>query len=219
MTGGKHDQRAGGDEAKAPPVSRRALGRVPRLALSGLVVATFGAIAGLATFAAYSDTTSNSGNVVQAGTVDIDDNDNGFAMLSITNANPATSDTACITVTTNGTLDSAVRLYGTTTGSGLDPYVDLVVTRGTGTVDVDCNGFSADATNYIAQGAGVVYSGTLQAFPDDWTGGLVDPLAATPETWSTGESHVYKFVATVQNVNAAQDLDASQVFIWEARNL
>ena len=223
MTAATHNQRAAEGRGDAPPSVRRARRRVPRLALSALVLAAFGAVAGVATFAAYSDTTSSTGNGFQSGTVDLDDDDNGVAMLSITNAAPGVTgtDTACITVTSRGALASVVRLYGTTTGTGLDQYVNLTVTRGSFASPPafdSCAGFTADATDYAGLGAGVLFNGTLQAFPDDWAGGLVDPVSGSPESWTTGESHVYKFVATIQDANGAQDLDASQVMIWEARN-
>jgi hypothetical protein len=51
--------------------------------------------------------------------------------------------------------------------------VDLTVTRGTissGSFD-SCTNFPADSTNWIGSGNGVVYSGTLQGFADDWTAG------------------------------------------------
>jgi predicted ribosomally synthesized peptide with SipW-like signal peptide len=223
MTATTHNQPVGEGIGDEPPSHRRARRRVPRIALSLLVLAAFGVVAGVATFGAYSDTATSSGNGFQAGTVDLDDDDNGVAMLTITNAAPGVTgvDTACITVTSRGSLDSAVRLYGTTTGTGLDQYVNLTVTRGSFAAAPgfdSCTGFSPDGTDYIGQGSGVVYNGTLQGFPDDWSAGIVDPVASSPEAWSAGETHVYKFVATIQDANGAQDLDASQVMIWEARN-
>ena len=45
----------------------------------------------------------------------------------------------------------------------------------------------------------------------------MDPVAATPESWTTGEVHAYRFEVTLTN-DAAQGLDATQSFTWEARN-
>ena len=69
-----------------------------------------------------------------------------------------------------------MRLYGTTTGTGLDQYLDLKVTRGTYTPSEpafdSCTNFQPDGTEYIAgKGNGVIYDGTLQGFPDDYAGG------------------------------------------------
>jgi hypothetical protein len=38
--------------------------------------------------------------------------------------------TSCITVSCTGSLAPVVRLYGAATGTGLDVYLDLKVTRG-----------------------------------------------------------------------------------------
>jgi len=48
--------------------------------------------------------------------------------------------------------------------------------------------------------------------------GLVDPLSGSPESWTTGESHVYRLDVTLQSNFAAQSKTAAQVFRWEARN-
>jgi hypothetical protein len=115
-----------------------------------------------------------------------------------------------------------VRLHGTTTGSGLDQYLDLKVTRGVYSPSdpafKSCTNFQADGTNYIGAGNGVIYNGTLQAFPDDYASGLVDPLSGSPESWTTGEAHVYRIDVTLQNNFSAQNKDAAQTFRWEARN-
>jgi hypothetical protein len=64
----------------------------------------------------------------------------------------------------------------------------------------------------------VIYNGTLQAFPDDYASGLVDPLAGSPESWTTDEVHVYRLTVTLQSNFGAQNKDATQAFRWEARN-
>jgi hypothetical protein len=97
--------------------------------------------------------------------------------------------------------------------------MDLVVTRGTGaTFGATCAGFNADATDYIGAGAGVIYDGTLQGFPDSYAAAVVDPVTGSPEVWTSGESHTYRFFVEVQDNNAAQGLNATQSFTWEARN-
>jgi hypothetical protein len=179
-------------------------------------------IAGAQTWAAYRATTANSANSFASGTVALADNDSDTALLSLTNAVPTAHAVGCIRVTYGGTLASAVRLYGTTSGTGLDAYLDLKVTRGSfpGAPPAAnaCTNFAPDATNYISAGAGVMYDATLLAFPDDYASGLVDPLAASPETWATSESHVYMLEVTLQDDIAAQTKNATQTFTWEARN-
>ena len=178
--------------------------------------------AGSITYAAYTATTSNSGNNIEAGSVELSDNGDGTSMMSLSAAVPGDTTSACIKVTYDGSLPATVRLHGTTTGSGLDQYLDLSVTRGvyspTEPAFKSCTNFQADGTNYIGAGNGVIYDGALQAFPDDYASGLVDPLSGSPESWTTGEVHVYRVDVTLQNDFGAQNKDATQAFRWEARN-
>ena len=85
-------------------------GRGTKIGLSLLVLLLIGAVAGFGTWAAFSDTATNSRNNFVAGSVDIDDNDTGTALYnSTTNAKPGDRDDGCIVVTYNGSLDSTVR--------------------------------------------------------------------------------------------------------------
>ncbi|MGH2572497.1 MAG: SipW-dependent-type signal peptide-containing protein [Actinomycetota bacterium] len=191
-----------------------------KLGLTLLLLALLGVLAGAGTWSAFSATTENTGNAFDAGSVIISDDDAGSAMLSLTNAKPGDSDTSCIMVTYTGSLPATVRLYGTTAGTGLDQYLDLTVTRGTKVSGFDsCADFVPDPTDYIGQGAGVIYVGTLQGYPDSYAGGIVDPTAGSPETWTNPETHSYKFTVTVQDDGGAQGLNATQTFTWEARNI
>ena len=178
--------------------------------------------AGGVTFAAYTATAANGGDAVEAGSVKLSDNGDGSSMLALAGALPGDTTSACIKVTYDGSIPSTVRLHGTTTGTGLDAYLDLKVTRGTYTPSTpafkSCTNFQPDTTNYIGAGNGVIYNGTLQGFPDDYASGLVDPLSGTPESWTTGESHVYRLDVTLQSNFGAQGKTAAQVFRWEARN-
>jgi hypothetical protein len=205
------------------------------VAAQGAVVVTrrrgFGAIAtvalvlaaaGTGTFAAFVATTSNDGNRIESGSVKIEDNDDDSAVLTLNSALPGATDSGCIEVKYGGTLDSGVRLYGTTSGTGLDQYLDLKITRGVYNPSNpgfdSCTNFQPDGTDYIGAGSGVIYNGTLQGFGDDYATGLVDPTNASPETWSTDEIHVYKLEVTLQSNLGAQGKDATQTFTWEARN-
>jgi len=181
-----------------------------KVGLTMLILALLGAVVGFGTFSAFSATTENPGNAFDAGTVSITDDDSGSAMLSLANAKPGDSDTGCIVVTYTGTLPSSVRLYGATGGTGLDQYLDLTVTRGSiaGPSFDSCAGFTPDG------GGGVVYSGTLAGYPDAYATGLVDPDGS----WTNGESRAYRFSVSVQDDAGAQGLNATQTFIWEARN-
>jgi predicted ribosomally synthesized peptide with SipW-like signal peptide len=195
-------------------------GSLQKLGVSMVVVGLLGVVAGLGTWSAFSDTTDNSGNTFASGTVDLNDDDSGNAMWSLNNAAAGDSDTSCINVTYSGSLPAGVRMYGTTSGTGLDQYLDLVVTRGTLVAPAfdSCATFVPDVADYGYGPGGVVYSGTVQGYADDYGVGIVDPQSGSPETWTNGESHAYRFVVTVQNDNAAQGKNVSQTFTWEARN-
>lgn len=187
-----------------------------KLALTLLLMAVIGGVAGVGTWSAFSSTTENTGNTFAAGTVVIGDNDGGSSpMFTFANAKPGQADTpSCITVTYTGSLASSVRLYGTTTSAdNLDQYLDLVVTRGSGATGAstwdDCTGFTADAV-------GVVYSGTLKDFVDNYDAPGIDD----GEVWASPESHQYKFEVTLNSAapNTMQGKSATQTFTWEARN-
>lgn len=187
-----------------------------RLLLALILVASL--IGAGSAVAAFWSKAVSSGNTYAAGTIYLTDNDLGAGMLSLTGAIPGQSDTSCIKVTYSGTLEAAVRLYASVAGS-LAPYLTLTVTRGTSSAAYDsCTGFVADSTDYIGSGQGVVYSGTLSAFPASYSAGISDPTATAPERWSTGEVHAYKFVVTLQDAAAAQGLAGSATVTWEARS-
>jgi hypothetical protein len=198
------------------------MSRRKKLLATAFVVGVVGVLGGQATMSAFVARHANSGNTFASGTVKLDDNDNDTALLSLAAAQPGATDSGCLKVTYSGSLPSRVRLYGTTTGSGLDQYLDLRITRGIYSPSEpgfdSCTNFQPDGTNYIGAGNGVIYNGTLQGYADSYAAGLVDPLAASPETWTSGEAHVYRIEVTLQSNMAAQGLNASQTFTWEARN-
>jgi hypothetical protein len=187
--------------------SRRKL--LASLTLIGLVSIA----AGSATFGAFTSATAVSGNRFAAGTVAIGDNDLGSAMLDLSSALPGASDASCIQITYTGSLDAEVRLYGTVSGA-LAQYLNLTVTRGTdGSAFGTCGSFVADP------GGGVLYNGALSGFPANWSGGIVDNLAGTPEVWLASEPHAYRFVLTLADNAAAQGQSATATFTWESQNL
>lgn len=148
--------------------------------------------------------------------VRVTDNDGGTAALSLENARPGQTASSCIVVTYNATRAGPMRLYGTTTGTGLDRYLDVVVTRGkvpTGSAFGDCDGFVADTSDHIGEGAGVVYRGSLEGFPDSYAAGLTAPAAL----WVNGESHAFRFDVSLTDDDEAQGLTTDQTFTWEAR--
>lgn len=194
--------------------------RIVKFLISLLVIGSVGAITGRVTYALFSGTTENTGNLFAAGTVSISDNDSGDALVSLTSAKPGDTSTGCIMVTYDGSLDSTVRLYASISG-GLADFLTLTVTRGTDSAPSfsSCTNFTPDGTDYNGFGPGVIFSGSLAVYPTTYAFGMVDPDDASPETWTTSEAHSYRYSITLDNNNAAQGLSATVTFTWEARNL
>jgi predicted ribosomally synthesized peptide with SipW-like signal peptide len=183
-----------------------------------VVVGLAGSVIASAVFSAFSDTTTSTGNKIEAGTVTITDNGVAAPMYVATGQKPGVVSENCITVTYDGTLPAAVKLY---TPSNLDAgaaYVNLVVTRGTGAADFDdCTGFAADAS-----GSGV-YSGTLAAFKaahTDYTDGLaLTNEAGLAADWAEGEAVQYRFQVSIEDDDLAQGATSGlHNFVWEAQN-
>jgi hypothetical protein len=201
--------------------NRRRAGRIAvKLAATAAVLALCALLAS-ATWSNLNATASNPSNSVVAGTVKIASNSGSSAVLSLTNAKPGAVTTGCIAVTYSGTLPANVKLYGTGGGTGLNQYLTLIVTRGTfsGTpASGSCTGFTADTTNYISQGPGVMYSGALANWPATAATAQVDPTAASPESWTTGEVHGYQLQVTMGSNTAAQGLTGTETFTFQADN-
>lgn len=114
----------------------------------------------------------------------------GSAVLSLEDAKPGDSASGCLRLTYRGPEPARVLLYGTTTGTGFDRYLELKVERGGS-----------------CRGGRPVYDGTLEDFPDA-------PVGAIEESWMPDESYVYRFAISVRDDNAAQGLTARQAFTW-----
>jgi hypothetical protein len=192
-----------------------------KLLATALAVTAIGSLAGASTWSAFNELTANPGNSFEAGTVSIRDDDDGAAMFNgLTNLKPGDTATRCLVVTYDGSLPASVRLHGTTGGTGLASHLLLTVTRGTkSSAFSGCGDFTADGTTYISgKPVGTVYEGTLASYPGSWATGIVDPVSSSPESWTTGESHAYRFEVAVQNDVAAEGKTATQTFRFEAEN-
>ncbi len=171
------------------PTARNLLATV---VIVGLLIAAVGA----AVYSAYTSVTANQGNEFTAGSISLSDNDAGNALFTVQGFTPGDSFVKCIEVdySSTGGVQSNVKLYGSTGGSGLDRYLDLRIRRGTmpttGTSG-DCTGFTPDATDYDGNGAGVIYDATLENFGDDYATGTTDPAPA----WNDGDKAVYEITS------------------------
>src|SRR6201994_2632146 len=162
-----------------------------------LVLGIVACIAGAGVFSAFSSQTENSGNVITAGTVTLEDNDGGTALYAITNAKPGESKTSCIKVTYKGSLPATVKLFTPSTIGELGPYVNLKVEAGTQATSTfpSCTEFTP------ATSGATVYEGTLAAFATEhgtYTNGITtNPASATK--WEANNSVVYRFTATLSS--------------------
>ena len=185
-----------------------------------LALAGTGAVTVSGTYAAFSRTTGNQGNRLDAGSVTVSDGHPAATPISITNLRPGTTVSNCVAVTYTGSLPADLRQYATTSGA-LVPYVQIKVTRGNGLSAAwpSCTGFTADATNYIGQGAGVIYNGALSSIPTSAAAATRDPTNAAPETWTNPETHAYRYDISLTNTPAAQGLSGSTTITFRAENL
>ncbi|MBF4602233.1 hypothetical protein ITJ55_15610 [Frigoribacterium sp. VKM Ac-1396] len=195
-------------------ISRARWTRRARWAAVPVAVIASGAIISTASYSAFSATTSNPTSNWSTGAVQLTDDDADVALFSASNLVPGDSGTKCITVTSKGSVPSAVRLYGTsaTTTNSLSSYLDLTVQQGTGGSSTSCDSFTPSSQN--AQ----VFSGTLADFASQRTG-----YANGAPTWSpagtTPESRSFKFTYTLNQStpNSGQDSRAAIAFTWEAQ--
>lgn len=162
--------------------------RSPAAAFLAIGVALVASLVGISllvvtsSIAAFTDTTSSTGNSFSTGTIDLIDDDLAAAMFSVTNLIPGQSVTDCIEVTYQGSVadPAAVKVYsgGYTDSGDLGTYLNVTIEEGTGGTFGDCTGFSLE--NAIESG------GTLADFDTAHTNyatgaGVWDP-SATPES-------------------------------------
>lgn len=183
-------------------------------------------LSGMGTWAAFTSSTSNINNTFTSGTVVLTDDDGGStAMYTVALGvmTPGVTVTRCVAVSYSGNLSANVVLFrgATIGGTGLESNLDLRVTRGTGAVFPTCTGFTADATNYIGAGAGVIFNtATITSYPVEAGTPIQDP-PGTAEVWTNPETHVYRFEVTVKSTapDSAQGLVANGIdFVWKATN-
>ena len=157
--------------------------------------------------AAFTDTTDNTGNSFDSGSVIITDDDGGSAMFAATAMTPGEPVIECIELTYSGSLVPAdVRMYGVSAGV-LATYLDTTIEIGTGGSFGDCTGFSAGST---------LYTGTLANFSathTDWASGLATFTAPANPT-----SQTLRFTVDVQNDPLAMSQSATATFTWEAQD-
>jgi hypothetical protein len=185
--------------------------RVARNLLLTLLVLGLAVLGVAGGYAAFVATTDNPSNSFAAGSVAIGDNDANAAIYNVSNQLPGAFAEKCIRVTFTGTLPSTVKLYrsGFTGGTGLETYIDLAITKGSGT-QFDCSDFSGSTS---------VYAGALGALGTSFAGGVALTDQGGSAVWDQNDAVTYKVQATLQNNPSAQGLSTgTHSFIWEAQN-
>lgn len=192
-------------------------GRKRRIFITVAVLALMAGVAVFTTSAAFTATSSNPGNAIEAGTVSIGDSDAGTGKLydALAQGPGAGPTAACIRVTYSGSLASAVKLYRSAVTNGDD--FRLVVERGGNSLsapaaDMNCTGFTAAST---------AFDNTLDLFPTTYAAG-VDGKAAGA-AWTSGQSVDYRFTVTVvddstPNAHTSALTTGAHSFTWEAQN-
>jgi hypothetical protein len=171
-----------------------------------------GAMVWSASNAAFSGTTVNPSNSWAAGAVTLTDDDSNSAMFSATGLTPASAALVkCIVVTYNGTVTAPVKLYAGALGGapgGLAPYLNLTVEQGTGGTFSNCTGFAPSSTIYP--------TGLMSTFASTYTN-YTNGLGTTWSPTGTGQTRVFRFTVSVVDNNAANGLNCTLPFTWEAQ--
>lgn len=191
------------------PRSRRLVrwGALPVAVLaSGVIVST-------ASYSAFTSSTDNTGNAWNAGAISLADDDSGAAMFAAEDLQPGSTGENCIAITSDGSLESDIRLYADNAAQeqGLDQYLQLEIVQGIGGGYGSCEDFvpaTSDAT---------VYSGTLAAL----TSTAVDHTSGIG-SWASdggGEERVFKvsYTLTDDAPNTVQGGSATVDLVWEGR--
>jgi predicted ribosomally synthesized peptide with SipW-like signal peptide len=177
-------------------------------ALVGLIV--------LGSFAAFTATTTNSGNTISSGTVTISQHAGATTLYNLTNQKPGQSTQKCLRVTYTGSLPATVELYasaGITNGT----LYNIQVERGSGMTTLDstmsCAGFVSTTTAFTA--------GALGTFPTSYATGIDGK--PTAGVWNQNDSVDYRFTITqnddtTANAHTTVTSSGTHSFTWEARN-
>ena len=161
-------------------------------------------------YAAFTASTSNTGNSFSSGSVAISDNDSGTALFTATALKPGSTDQNCITVTYNGTLPATVKLSaaytsGDATTNALAQYLTFKIE------DVALTGTCAAATGTEIAAASTTLATKVTA--------LAAPgISIGWNSAANGDQKRYRFTYTLQDDNNAQSKTASVGFTWTAAN-
>ena len=185
----------------------RAAALIGALLISGLLVLQ-------SSRAAFTDSTSNTGNSLTAGTVTLVD-DAVAVMFNVSNMTPGDSSVNCIVVTYQGSIADplAVRLYsgGYTDSSDLANWLNVTIEEGTGGSFGSCGAFSS--VNTIEIGGDLIAFGATHTNYANGAG-VWDPS-------STPESTTYRITLALDAAAPDSEQGASVTalsFVWEVQS-
>jgi hypothetical protein len=202
------------ESASTPPKQRHKR----KILATFATLALMSSVGVVVTSAAFTATTDNTGNRIEAGSVALSDSDAATGRLyDAPDQSPGAANGPtphCLRVTYSGSLASAVKLYSTAIANGTN--FRLKVERGSGLSapgsDMNCTGFTPATTAYDA---------TLDNFPTTYATGLDGKPAAA--AWTTGNTVDYRFTIytvddTTPNAHTTKFDSGTHTFTWEARN-
>jgi hypothetical protein len=189
----------------------RRVSRLSTIAAAGIAVIGSGAFVMSASYSSFSSNTSNESNAWTSGSVKLVDDDSGSALFSVQNVKPGQTGSNCITVTSTGSLNSQVKLYGAVTDSGLAQYVTLQIEVGTGGGFGTCTGFTPGSPSSV-------FNAPLNTFAATSYANGLSGLWTT--TGAASESKVYRVTYTLSSStpDTAQGKSVTASLTWEAQN-
>ncbi len=186
-------------------------------------------------YAAFTATTSNSGNAFQTGTVSFNTNEPGTALFTTSDKlRPgATADhVRCIRVRYTGNIAATVKVYGSTVSAGTGTssaeatsLADAIRIKAESTDDaVWTAGTACPSGTYTTHydtststGTGTAGSLTRFASHNAWSNGLATGWAPTA---TTNVNRIFRFTVGLADTsdNALQGKIVTTSFVWEAQN-
>lgn len=191
------------------------MGNASRIIRTALILGMVCLVGAIGAYSAFSSQTESTGNVIEAGTVVLADNDAGASLYGISNASPGDSHSSCIRVVYTGSLDAGVRLYTPSAIGALGPHVELEIEPGTQASPSfpSCAGFTPDA-------GGPIFSDALSNFPTSYASGVADNPGGGSK-WTNGDAVVYRVTVSVSDSapdSAQGATTGSHTIRWEAQS-
>ena len=186
------------EAATTPEPANDSRGRGARFWILAIIIAVAVIVAGVliyqASFSAFTAQTGTGSSSFSTGSVSLTNDSEGTAVFTAEDLSPGSSDSADITVTYTGSLDSEVRLYAEVTGATqtLADHLDFTIST--------------------PDGAATPWTGTLTEFQalSDFASGILGL------TMSTDDTAVYTVEWEVADT-APQNAEADVTFVWEAQ--